>query len=538
MEKFIINNFRLFDNNFEFETPPITILTGKNNSGKSSFIKALLLFDDYISSSNQIVIDFTGNKLSKHKINSFDNAKNWNKGKYFSFTQKINNSVECSYQFVKYEKTNARLKKFQLNIINSTLFIKLDHIISSEGDYKITYSKEIIDYATLAEKIKYLELEIRRNENDIKKRIADPSLEEKDGVKLSPDKTYKSVLKIEKNLQLNKDELKIKKDEIFNLIKNKVGTNHQFIINSEQSKRRFVSKNLIDIVAINVIEDFSDRVAVNKVVKETNKEEKIKKPIFSPTPDYYFAVLSLFFEINSSKIHHLSPNRTKQERLYIKNHENTEIETEIAKFEKTIHVTNFIQTWLEIFQIGEDITIRNIEGIASMVLITENKKIVNLVDLGFGAGQILTILLKIANTINEISKEKTKIRNIRRFKNSRSHLIIIEEPESNLHPALQSHLAFLFIEVYKKYGIRFIIETHSEYFIRNLQLLIAENHDNFEKDEAIIYYMSNTKNEKRINKITINEDGSLSDKFGQGFLDEATKTALKLIQIKNKSRKI
>jgi predicted ATPase len=68
--------------------------------------------------------------------------------------------------------------------------------------------------------------------------------------------------------------------------------------------------------------------------------------------------------------------------------------------------------------------------------------------------------------------------------------------------------------------------------------LIAENHDSFEKNEAIIYYMSNTKNENRINKISINEDGSLSDKFGQGFLDEATQKALKLMELKNKRRKI
>ena len=48
------------------------------------------------------------------------------------------------------------------------------------------------------------------------------------------------------------------------------------------------------------------------------------------------------------------------------------------------------------------------------------------------------------------------------------------------------------------------------------------------------YYHNHTK----INKITINEDGSLSDKFGEGFLVEATKTALKIIQKKNNTRKI
>jgi len=536
MEKFIINNFRLFDNNFEFETPPITILTGKNNSGKSSFIKALLLFDDYISSSNQLIIDFTGNKLSKHKINSFKNAKNWKKGKYFTLTQNFNDSIECSYQFIQYEKTNARLNKFQLNVIDSRLVIKFEYSKSSEGDYKITYSKDIIEYATLTEKIKSLESNIKSKENKIIKSIADPSLQEKDGVKLSSDKTYDSVVKLEKDINNLKIELNTKKDEIENLLKHESGTKYEIFVNSENNKRRFATKNLLELVGINIIEDFTERTTVVDVEKPLNNNKKN----FRSMPPDYFSVLSLFVEINSIKIHHLSPNRTKQERLYIKNHENTEIETEIAQFEKTSHITDFIKTWLEIFKIGEDINIRDIEGIASMVLITENKKIVNLVDLGFGSGQILTILLKIANTINEIQNEKSSLRSLSRFqsKSQGSHIIIIEEPEANLHPALQSYLAFLFIEVYKKYGIRFVIETHSEYFIRNLQLLVAERHDSFEKNEAIIYYMSNTKNEKRINKISINEDGSLSDKFGEGFLDEATKTALKIIQKKNNSRKI
>jgi predicted ATPase len=539
MEKFIINNFRLFDNNFEFETPPITILTGKNNSGKSSFIKALLLFDDYISSSNQLFIDFTGNKLSKHKINSFDNAKNWDKGNSFSFTQNINGLIECSYVFVKHDKTKARLKRFQLNVLNSRLSIKFEYSKSTEGDYKIIYTKDIIEYATLIDKIKFLESSIELNEKKIQKTIADPTLEQKDGVKLTLDHTNFANNKRVKDIELKKKELSNKKILLNELFKKNENKKFEFVVNSEQSKRHDSRKSLIDLIASNILDDYASRIKTDiEVNKNQIKKNQSENKKINTLPDYYFPFFSLFFEINNINIHHLSPNRTKQERLYIKNHENTEIETEIAKFVKTSHVSNFLQTWLEMFKIGDDINIRDIEGIASMVLITEKNKTVNLVDLGFGAGQILTILLKIANTINEINSERKATSTISRFKNRGTNLIIIEEPESNLHPALQSYLAFLFIEVYKEYGIRFIIETHSEYFIRNLQLLIAENHYSFQKDDTVIYYMSNSSNENRINKISINMDGSLTDKFGEGFLDEATKKSLKLMEIKNKNRKI
>src|SRR5690606_34480040 len=41
-------------------------------------------------------------------------------------------------------------------------------------------------------------------------------------------------------------------------------------------------------------------------------------------------------------------------------------------------------------------------------------------------------------------------------------VIAVEEPETNLHPALQSKLADFFIEASKKFQIQFVIETHSE----------------------------------------------------------------------------
>ncbi len=48
--------------------------------------------------------------------------------------------------------------------------------------------------------------------------------------------------------------------------------------------------------------------------------------------------------------------------------------------------------------------------------------------------------------------------------------------------------------------------------------------------------MNNNDTDERIKKLLINEDGSLSGRFGEGFLDEATQKALKLMEIKNKAR--
>ena len=53
--KFSIDNFRVFDKPNVFEFAPITLLTGPNNSGKSSLVKSLLMLKN---NKNKEVIPF------------------------------------------------------------------------------------------------------------------------------------------------------------------------------------------------------------------------------------------------------------------------------------------------------------------------------------------------------------------------------------------------------------------------------------------------------------------------------------------------
>ena len=123
----------------------------------------------------------------------------------------------------------------------------------------------------------------------------------------------------------------------------------------------------------------------------------------------------------------------------------------------------------DFFDIGEDYRIKPIEGLASKIEINEKGDWINLVDKGFGAGQIFTVLLRIASVINEVNHSKD-LRSARRFRRT-TPIILIEEPEANLHPAFQSMLTELFLETWKEFGIQFIVETHSEYIVRKSQLL-------------------------------------------------------------------
>jgi len=113
-------------------------------------------------------------------------------------------------------------------------------------------------------------------------------------------------------------------------------------------------------------------------------------------------------------------------------------------------------------------------------------------------------------------------------------ILYIEEPETNLHPDLQSKLADLFVNVQKLKEKQLIIETHSEYFIRKLQYLVAKNE--VDKDQVLINYFnpaSLREKEGIIREIRILKDGSLSTDFGPGFFDEALNWKFELLKLKN-----
>ena len=144
-------------------------------------------------------------------------------------------------------------------------------------------------------------------------------------------------------------------------------------------------------------------------------------------------------------------------------------------------------------------------------------------DIGFGMTQLITTLLATYISCVGDSKPKGLINFVGR-------LILLEEPEANLHPKLQSMLADLIADATQNYKNQFIIETHSEYMIRKFQYLVAKGE--MKPEDIVIYYFNDPAEEKKPLKITIDEHGSLSDDFGPGFYDEAATWELELLKLK------
>lgn len=160
----------------------------------------------------------------------------------------------------------------------------------------------------------------------------------------------------------------------------------------------------------------------------------------------------------------------------------------------------------------------------------------NLADEGFGINTLFSVLLLVT-----MADDKSGANINRNTEPSEPNtegwqalgwptVLVIEEPESNLHPALQSKLADVFIDVAKRFNTQFIIETHSEYLIRKLQYLTAKGE--IKSEDTAIYYFYPPDDvppgEDQVKKINIDEDGYLSADFGTGFFDESDKLAMSI----------
>lgn len=190
----------------------------------------------------------------------------------------------------------------------------------------------------------------------------------------------------------------------------------------------------------------------------------------------------------------------------------------------------FLKKWIKEFQIGDSIEFEGTpEGLGVLVYLVKDGVKRLLADEGYGITQLVSLLLQINNSIQMFVQPDIETSDYV-YPNK---LICVEEPEVHLHPKYQSLLAEMFVEAYQKYNIRFIIETHSEYLIRKLQVMVADKDNTLTSDDVSLNYVEKNENGVSHNRqIKILDDGGLSDSFGPGFYDEADTLAIQLFRNK------
>ncbi|KAA0086691.1 hypothetical protein CIW52_01905 [Mycolicibacterium sp. P9-64] len=101
-------------------------------------------------------------------------------------------------------------------------------------------------------------------------------------------------------------------------------------------------------------------------------------------------------------------------------------------------------------------------------------------------------------------------------------LVMLEQPELHLNPALQQKLADFFLAMVKS-GRQLIVETHSEYIVTRLRLRVVED----EEDEVrnlfnIVFAEQNGKGRTKFPVIDVDPSGALGvEEWPAGFFDQA-----------------
>ena len=116
-------------------------------------------------------------------------------------------------------------------------------------------------------------------------------------------------------------------------------------------------------------------------------------------------------------------------------------------------------------------------------------------------------------------------------------LILLEQPELHLHPALQKKMAE-FLLVFAEHGRQIIVETHGEHVVTKLRTLAAE--DTFNMNHQNIQLLFAAKDDEGNTEYTsseINQYGGVSEDWPDGFLDESAKSSRELLTAGLEKRK-
>ncbi|WP_162128722.1 AAA family ATPase [Flavobacterium phycosphaerae] len=570
-----MKNFRIFDDEIGFleELSPINLLTGANNSGKSSLIKSLQMLKNSIKE-NQYPFDLDLNQ-QEHLLGDFENVLFNKESKdveiSLPFTFMGIKSLYISLSFtIPNSKSTYKAKLRGVKVIDQVDNVAIFSFLyrdATEGE-KLTYNQEFnAELQEFNEKKK----SNSEKQEDIFSHSAFwfPPFENpltgyiEWSIKLDKLKIYLSdLLKFYKLYLENKskwvalEKMDDRVKELFfipslliksfkndidiitwtDFVENKIGTENEITGKENVGERDFDAEDYFfppyeieDILYSRVL-----KILRNNLIWKNDEDD-----------DTTYSVIENCFK-NSwkgliqriSTIEYISNIKEENSRIY-----NAAANTPFINLLKDynsfgyIH-SNFIDKYLKAFEIGKQIEVdyRPKYQLISVSITTLEGSKRELVDFGYGIKQLILILIQIS-VLSEKNK-RTEHDHDEDGEFMRDYylpsLLLVEEPETNLHPKWQSLLAEMFSEANKKFNIQFIIETHSEYLIRKFQTLVAQKA--IDSKSIKIFYLRSLKKvtaeKKQIEGFYIQEDGSIDyNIFDDGFFDVNDKLELSLLNI-------
>ena len=115
------------------------------------------------------------------------------------------------------------------------------------------------------------------------------------------------------------------------------------------------------------------------------------------------------------------------------------------------------------------------------------------------------------------------------LKSYEGDLLLFEQPELHLHPALQKKMAE-FLLIFARNGRQIIAETHSEHIVTRLRSLAAQDRDNeTHKYAQLLFAAKDNTGNTNYTPAEINQYGGISEDWPDGFIDESAKATKELL---------
>ncbi len=530
MKQIGFKNFRRFENFPVIDLAPITIMVGENNAGKSTVVKGILAISDFFNKydEDRLFFPIETSSTQKKKDMIVSNLKNQ---KFYFNTSYL--AHIGTFKRALYNKAEKGIISFYTTYDYGYFMIEILGDRNDEETVSGFISKIAIDYRVIG---MHIEFDLQHDKANVTFNSVDVSEEELDFLPPKMRNKAKSFLKsIPHTYELSyniSDYYRRYVPDLTFLLKASVEIAISASMEQEKTINHIGSEVILDIKPIANIngETLAFLKEFTKLVCPSYKGEEWM--FILPDSDYIRKII---------RIEYLYAHAVTQTVLYSAKDTNDYLSMTIHEFASKTkseedYRKKFIIHWMKEFRIGIDYLITSVGGEAHIVkIMNSDGEYVNLADKGMGTIQLMVLLFRLAITLPKQVMKSSKSKKSVRMYNDNPRIIIIEEPEQNLHPMLQSKLADLFYELNKNYGFRFIIETHSEYLIRKTQVIVGENYkdrlqEEFEAENPFkVYYFPQSGipyDMEYTNK------GGFKQKFGDGFYNEASR--LNSSVIKNK----
>lgn len=525
-----VNNFRKYISTPEIELNDLNFFVGTNSSGKSTIVKSYLLIYNFLKSGKLFEIDFSDALYKDLNIQDF--KKQICQFSDNNDTMKFNvslNDFNFELELGEHQKSNfAKVLLFKITDLKNNIAYKYHFKKGNLMNLPIGYDFEnnVMEYGNqLIENL--FTISFINNQNHVED-ILDMI---KNYEMINTNDEYTLELLAKEYVILSNGEEFSEYSISFTPLNYNLPNNLKEAIKSTLKDHDDLLNKQIIFKIDNHLDNYNpakEKIIAHYRIKSILKSENSYNNIFhtgNRLLDFIEDNNLLFLPLTFKKYTNLNSMVDKGNDLAQLVHNYYSAEDKNKNL-----ATEFINYWIgkDYFNIGKSFEINFYGGEAYEILIIENDGVkIPLTDKGTGNVQIFKILLLIATQIKSCVFNPT---------------IILEEPELNLHPSLQSKLADLLISTYndsnkyhhsKDSKFQFIVETHSEYLIRRLQVLAIQN--NIDREKIGITYFPTELDQNPYN-IKINKDGSLDKNFGPGFFDEASNHTLELIKFKRLSQ--